>query len=235
MNMSFGDWVSIMPRPIGPLLAYLTNQTPEPLQMDSHHWSDTLFLGWYEWVMTLHVQCQAWYGSGFFGFITKITAWASSQICMIALGKQSCETLQNGLTFLVACVVVVCVLYGIDWMLRPFVFLGARMYRLYRALRGVPDEITVSTLGDCDWRGPATNTPADNDFFRDKIRARSTVNRKPNHVVIEVNGSFARCSRSGSRIRQINRFGQPFEVHEVVSATTNALRTGNVNCIFCLS
>ena len=71
MNMTFGDWVSLMPRPIGPLLAYLTNQTPEPLQTGLPHWSDAFLLGWSEWVMTLHLQCQAWYGSGFFGFITQ--------------------------------------------------------------------------------------------------------------------------------------------------------------------
>ena len=162
--------------------------------------------------------------SGIFGFIGQAASWSTGKICMIALGTQSCERLQNALTLIFSFTVLVCILYGLDWMIRPLIFAGIRLYRAYRWVRGMPDEVVVGSVGDCDWRGPATEAGVDNDFYRNVIRARSLETRKPNHLVVYVDGQYARCSRAVSRVRQCTRHGQLWEIGEVISASTAHLR-----------
>ena len=80
------------------------------------------------------------------------------------------------------------------------------------------------TVRDCERRGPGPNRPVDNEYFRDAIRARSLENRKPNDVVVHVEGQYARLSRAGGAIRSANRHGQLWSVDDIVSASSQSLR-----------
>jgi len=179
---------------------------------------------WYEWVMTYRIVFESWWGDGLFGIFGRVTSWASTQVCMIVLGKRSCDYVRTAVTLAFAVLILAGVLYGLDWLFRPLVYLVRRGYRLYRWCFGYGEDVAVGVLEDCEWRGPGAEAAVDNDFYRNVIRMRSIATRKPNHLLIQVDGAYARCSRSGARLRQISRFGQLWEATEVVSASSQALR-----------
>ena len=219
--MNRDDWIGLLPRPMGYMFEVVSNMTSKALERPEGTTAPT---GMLQWVMYLQIQCEGWFSSGLFGVIGRTTGWASSKICVIALGSQSCETLQNTLTFILALLILAMFLYGLDWLFRPVLWLLSRVGRLYRYLRGTPEDMTSSTLEDCEWHGPTTDMPANNDHYKDAIRARSPDSRKPNHLIICTNLGYVRCSRTANPVRTANRHGQLFEVDEVISASSQAAR-----------
>jgi len=175
-------------------------------------------------VWTMRIQMQTWFYDGVFGFVGKITGWATTQVCVIVLGAEHCEYLRKALVLTLAVLILAFLMYGLDWLLRPIFYVFNRLHKGYRWARGIPDEVIIGSLAECEWRGPGTDNAVDNVFFKDVVRARSLTTRKPNHIVIERDGAFARIARSGGRTRQVSRFGQLWEVHEVVSASDNHIR-----------
>ena len=137
---------------------------------------------WWSWFASgtflTRLQLRAWYSDGLFGFIGRLTSWASTQVCMFTLGERNCERAIQFTSFVVALLLLAIICYGLDWLFRPFFYVVSRVYRCYRWVMGIPDEINVGTLNECEWRGPEV-TAVDNTFLKDHIRARSMQTRKP--------------------------------------------------------
>ena len=132
--------------------------------------------------------------------------------------------IRDGCPFICITLFFAVLVYDLDLLFRPFVYLFIKTRDAYRWVCGIKDEVTVVTLKELEWRGPSTAAPVDNDFYRDKIRARNLENRKPNHLVVAFEGGYARIARPAGRIRTVNRHGQLWDVGEVVSASSVALR-----------
>ena len=87
--------------------------------------------------------------------------------------------------------------YSIDLVLRPFIYVLVKLRALICWWRGTPEEVVDVTPHELEWRGPNTATTVDNELYRDRIRARSLENRKPNHLVTAVESEYARHSTWG--------------------------------------
>ena len=114
--MDRDDWIGLLPRPMGYMYELIGNMTTTAMKEPSGAAGAT---GFFQWFVAVRIQCEGWFSSGLFGVVTGATGWASSKICMIVLGKQSCEAVQNALTLISALLILGLLLYGIDWLLRP--------------------------------------------------------------------------------------------------------------------
>ena len=81
-----------------------------------------------------------------------------------------------------------------------------------------------ATVHDFDWHGTGTNQPATNEHFMDHVRKRNVKDRKPNDLLIQHEGAYARVTRSSKNMKVATRFGQPWDLGEVVSSTMGRLR-----------
>ena len=154
----------------------------------------------------------------------KILGWIIDNLGDLLCGEQLWSRIKLVTTVLALVGSLAVILYGLDLVARPVVAIGRRLCGVWRRCRGTRGEIVHTRISDLDWRGPGTVNPVDNEFFRDSIRARSDTTRKPNNVVIQLDGQFARLARSGARLRAVTRHGQVWEISEVLSTSTRGLR-----------
>ena len=89
--------------------------------------------------------------------------WCLDHLGSITLGNEHWINLKCSAYVAGIVCVTLCLLYGLDIILRPFVCVGSHVYRLWRWLRGGPKETPILTLHDCEWRGPGTNRPVGNE------------------------------------------------------------------------
>ena len=150
--------------------------------------------------------------------------WVIDQLGAVSWGAERWAAFKY--TWYVAGLVVLLLIlcYGLDRVCRPFIWIFLRARQAWVWLRGDPEKTVRLCVRDLDWRGPDTNQTVDNDYYRDSIRARSLVNRRPNHVVIVHEGHYARVARPSSRLKPVSRHGQLFEVGEVISVSHPAIR-----------
>ena len=147
------------------------------------------------------------------------------QLGTALLGRPEWTTLKYTVYIIFLLVTLGVGLWGLDILLRPLIWIVTRTWKLCAWFRGRPATLIPTwTVHQLEWRGPGTRTPVDNDFFRDSIRARNLDNRKPNDLVVCVGGAYARVMRTSSGLRPVNRHGQLWEVEEVISSSSQALR-----------
>ena len=115
-------------------------------------------------------------------------------------------------------------IYGLDLLCRPLVWLCRRVSTWTRRWTARAEQIPTLHVNDLRWAGPDTLDPVDNDFYKDEIRARSAATRLPNHVVVRLEGQYARLTRHGNRLAPISRHGQVVEYSDVVSAGSQSIR-----------
>ena len=113
--------------------------------------------------------------------IARLLFWSCDQLRAAVLGLQRWGVVKYygyvmGLLLLLGCIA-----YGLDLVLKPVVWCCQRTYAWYRYLRGIPEETKVVSVGECDWRGPGTPTPADDVFYK-QLRRRSDKSRTPNNL-----------------------------------------------------
>ena len=155
--------------------------------------------------------------------------WAADCLGGAALGQAHWRVTKATMVAVIAFVLGMLVLYGLDVVLRPIVWVMQVLFSVVAGLPGIGwlcqrAAPTRLRCRDLDWRGPAAPDAADNDFYRDVVRARGT-NRLPNHVLVRIGGHTARLDRGIQRLRVANRNGQMLPFSEVVSCNNQASRT----------
>ena len=157
----------------------------------------------------------SWFGCG--------TAWAVDVLGWATLGSRW-DLIKAAITILVVLLATAVLLYGLDLLLRPFVWMAHTFNRVWRRWRKLLEAgPPPNRCDEMDWRGPGTREPADNDFYRDVIRARSA-GRKQHHILINDGGRTARLERAPGKMPPPSRFGQKFPYTDVFSCNGRELR-----------
>jgi len=156
--------------------------------------------------------------------VGRSVAWVSDHLGAALIGDESWGRIKHIFYVVMLTLALSIVLWFMDRVARPFIAVGMRLMPVWKWIRGIPEEVTVLTPAEMDWRGPETAQPPDNEFFRDHIRGRNRYNRFPNDLVIQRDGELARITRQDERYRTVNRFGQIFDRGGIVAATSTGFR-----------
>ena len=178
----------------------------------------------YHWLLYLCQQAYSLVATGWLEAVINLTNWATGTVCYAILGGPTCISLHKMIVATAAMVCLLTLWYLLDRLLKPVLWVIRICHRSWLYFRGTPDDETIHSVHDCEWIGPDTDSGITNELYRDHLRGRSITNKKANHLVIEVDGHFARLSRATGRMKAACQHGQLWSVGEIVSTSGNDIR-----------